>query len=74
MVLTIGGISEYKYLNFENIYKIWLSLSNLSWSGNISPTQISKRQVPVSGLLRPNAVGNLCSVNHSYQPMEISGF
>jgi len=36
--------------------------------------QISKRQVPVSGLLRPNAVGNLCSVNHSYQPMESSGF
>jgi IS605 OrfB family transposase len=36
--------------------------------------QLSKRQVPVSGLLRPNVVGNLCSVNHSYQPMESSGF
>jgi IS605 OrfB family transposase len=36
--------------------------------------QLSKRQVPVSGLLRPNVVGSLCSVNHSYQPMESSGF
>jgi len=27
--------------------------------------QISKRQVPVSGLLRPNAVGGLCSMNHT---------
>jgi IS605 OrfB family transposase len=34
--------------------------------------QISKRRVLVSGLLRPNAVGSLCSVNHSYQPMESS--
>jgi hypothetical protein len=24
MVLTIGGISEYKYLNFENIYNFWV--------------------------------------------------
>jgi hypothetical protein len=28
------------------------------------PIQISERRVPVNGLLRPNAVGGLRSVNH----------
>jgi IS605 OrfB family transposase len=34
--------------------------------------QISKRRVAVTQLLRPNAFGNLRSVNHNYQPMESS--
>jgi IS605 OrfB family transposase len=34
--------------------------------------QISKRQVDVTQLLRPNAVDDLRSVNHNYQPIESS--
>ncbi|MBU3957588.1 MAG: hypothetical protein KKB25_00765, partial [Nanoarchaeota archaeon] len=32
--------------------------------------QISKWRGSVNSLIRPNAVGSLCSVNHNYQPME----
>ena len=32
--------------------------------------QISKRRGSVNNLIRPDAVVNLCSVNHNYQPME----
>jgi len=33
-------------------------------------TQISKWRDYVNNLVRPNVVGNLCSENHNYQPME----